>query len=138
MLLRRAQEGDIPHILSLLEEVGGADTDSPIPHQFLVAEEGGYILGCGRIKSYGGIEELASLAVRPPYQRRGIGTAIVRELLRGLRGPVYLVCGEHNVSFFRRFGFRLLPPEEVPEALLAKYNLCEATLGRVRVMLLSP
>lgn len=68
---------------------------------------------------------LAPLAVRPQHQRRGIGTALVRQGLQSCRCEghrIVLVVGEPH--FYRRFGFSSEParPLDAPfpdEAFMA-------------------
>lgn len=50
---------------------------------------------------------LAPVAVRPEFQKQGIGTALIRESLRLCRQSGYQsVCVLGHPEFYRRFGFR--------------------------------
>jgi amino-acid N-acetyltransferase len=83
--------------------------------RFLVADENGHIVGVGQVKRHGdGSRELASLAVIPERQGRGVGGAIVRALLGREPGPVYLMCMDWLEPYYQGFGFRRLERDELP------------------------
>jgi putative acetyltransferase len=89
-------------------------SDRVVPELSLVAEQAGEIVGHVML-SYVDLEgsarrllELAPMSVAPGRQRRGIGSALVREALRRAeerREPLVLVLG--HPSYYPRFGFRL-------------------------------
>ena len=82
---------------------------------FLVAEDGGAIVGVGQVKTHGdGSRELASIAVIPPRQSQGIGSAIIKALLARELGIVHLTCRAQLQGYSERFGFRRLEPPEFP------------------------
>ena len=97
------------------EEVGIVEAvwslDAPIVGGDLVAVSGAEIAG-HVLASLGTLEGLAvpgiaPLAVRPDYQGRGIGIALITELLRQLnkRGfPLVVVLGDPG--YYGRFGFQ--------------------------------
>jgi amino-acid N-acetyltransferase len=92
--------------------------------RFVVAEAEGEMIGVGQVKILGdGAPELASLAVLPAYQGSGVGGALVWTLISRTPGPIYLRCASHNESFYRRFGFATLPPEQMPRSLRRVYRL---------------
>ncbi len=103
--------------------------------QFVVVEdEAESILGCARLKPYLGFRELASVAVRDGLRTRGVGREMVTALLGRYQGPLYLVCEDRGMGFFRRFAFVLIPPEEVPSSLAPKCRRYTAQVGRINVM----
>ena len=82
---------------------------------FLVAEDGGAIVGVGQVKTHGdGSRELASIAVIPARQSQGIGGAIIKALLARELGIVHLTCRAQLQGYYERFGFRRLEPPEFP------------------------
>jgi N-acetylglutamate synthase-like GNAT family acetyltransferase len=83
--------------------------------QFIVAEDGGAIVGVGQVKPHrDGTRELASIAVIPARQGQGIGTAIVDALLRREKGVVHLTCRDRLQGYYERFGFKRLEPRDYP------------------------
>ena len=83
-----------------------------VPELSLVAEQDGEIVGHVML-SYVDIEpgshrvlQVGPLAVSPPHQRRGIGSALMREAIRladGRGEPLLLIEG--NPRYYERFGF---------------------------------
>lgn len=83
--------------------------------RFVVAEEDGRIVAIGQIKPHAdGSRELASLAVTPSRQGQGIGSALVRKLLASSSAPLYLTCRAGLQTYYARFGFRAITPDEMP------------------------
>lgn len=75
--------------------------------RFLVADAQGRVVGTGQIKPHGdGSRELASIAVVPDFQRRGIAHQIITALLAGEAGALYLTCQDRMEGFYARYGFR--------------------------------
>jgi len=84
------------------------------PH-FVVAEDGGEIVGIGQVKTHGdGSRELASIAVVPGRQSQGVGTAIIETLLAREQGVIHLTCRRQLQGYYERFGFRRLDRTEFP------------------------
>ena len=78
---------------------------------FLVAEEDGQPVGLSR-GVYDGTKALIHIvSVHPDYQRRGIGTALVRETARRFRerGATNLAVTVpgNNLEFWKRLSFRM-------------------------------
>lgn len=98
--------------------------------RFVVAESGGEVVGIGQIKVLGdGTRELASLAVLPVYQGTGVGSALAWTLISRTPGPLYLRCADHNESYYHRFGFVTLPPEQMPRSLRRVHQVVDALAG---------
>ena len=133
MTVRPARAADLGAILALLREAQG-DAEDVAPEQFVVAEAEGRVVACGRLRRYGDVVEVASIAVAAACRRNGVGSAVVRALMAAAAPPLYLVCATHNLSYFARFGFREVPPAEAPEALRAKYAFCSSVEGSAHVM----
>jgi 1-acyl-sn-glycerol-3-phosphate acyltransferase len=119
---RRAEEGDLPFILEILNSASGDVKD--INHgQFLIAEDKNEIVGCIRIKDVNGYFMLASLAVLPDYKRRGIGSTLIRKIIEeNNKRPVFLFCNLKNEGFYKKLGFKIVKAENIPEALKKDYN----------------
>ncbi len=110
--------------------------------RFLVAvDEEDRVIGSGQIKPHGdGTRELASIAVQPEWQGQGIGREIIERLLAENPLPLYLTCRPRMVSYYERFGFRMLPPEEMPlyfrriYRAASVFNWLARGAGEMRVM----
>ncbi|MFQ6031074.1 MAG: GNAT family N-acetyltransferase [Dehalococcoidia bacterium] len=132
--VRPARDADLPAIDALVASVGG-DRENLAAHQFSLAqEEDNRIVGCGRLKPYPGFCELASLAVEEECRASGVGRGIVSQLLERHQEPVYLLCEDDVVDFFRRFGFGLIPKSEMPPGLTVKWHRYVAEIGYINVM----
>jgi|SRR6218665_455972 len=92
--------------------------------QFTAAFRDGQLLGFGRLREHNDCTELCSLGVIAKERRKGIGKAIVSELIRRAPADVYLVC--IIPGFFHPFGFRIV--EKYPAAIGNKLNYCTSEL----------
>jgi len=73
------------------------------------------MIGCGQLKPHGeGILELASIAVYPEQQRKGVARAIIENLLKDSPRPLYLMCESSNRPLYEKFGFRAISNAEMP------------------------
>ncbi len=132
--VRKASSEDMADIAKLVASVGG-DLEDLQAEQFVVAQQGsGVVIGCGRLKPYSGFCELASLAVTPEWRASGVGREIVDELLKMQDGPIYLLCEDEVVEFFRRFGFGLMPMSTMLTGLQSKWERYLAEAGHINVM----
>lgn len=132
--VRPARPEDLPSIEKLVSSVGG-DLEYLQAEQFVVAlDDQGHIIGCGRLKPYPGFCELASIAVEDRWRTAGVGRAVVSQLLKSYVGPVYLICEDDVVDFFRRFGFDLTPMSEAVAGLQSKLERYVAQVGHINVM----
>ena len=124
----------MPAIERLLVSVEG-DRENLAGDQFVVAEdEDGAILGCGRLRPYHDFCELASLAVDQEARAVGVGREIVSSLLKRYQGPIYLICEDNVVNFFRRFRFECIPETDMPAGLHPKWEYFAALTGHMNVM----
>jgi N-acetylglutamate synthase-like GNAT family acetyltransferase len=97
--------------------------------RFIIAEDNGVMVGCGQIKPHGdGTKELASIAVEPEYQGKGVGTLIMNALLEREPGELYLTCLRHNVTYYEKFGFRELKFEEFPPDMKRMFRFARVVL----------
>jgi N-acetylglutamate synthase-like GNAT family acetyltransferase len=111
--LRRAASADQKSITALVRGAGINPLDLRWS-RFLVADDGGRVIGAAQLKTHGdGSRELASLAVVPEYRGRGVGSALVEALLAMETGAVYLTCADRLEGYYVSFGFRRLAPEEM-------------------------
>jgi amino-acid N-acetyltransferase len=132
--VRPARADDLPGIRALVASVDG-DLEDLQAQQFVVATDAdGQVIGCGRLKPYPGFCELASIAVQDEWRAAGVGRAVVQRLLESHHGPVYLICEDDVVEFFRRFGFDLVPRSEMAAGLQSKLERYIAQAGSINVM----
>ena len=112
--IRPAAEADQPTISRLIREANINRMSLHWPN-FVLAEDGGEIVGLGQVKAHGdGSRELASIAVLPTRQGQGIGSTIITTLLKRESGVVHLTCRRELQGYYERFGFRRLEPPEYP------------------------
>ena len=124
----------MPAIEKLVASVDG-DIDLLDHSEFVVAEsEGGAILGCGRLRPYPEFCEMASLAVDQSRRTGGVGRAIVTRLLELYSGDIYLICEDHVVSFFSRFGFQTIIVDMMPNGLRPKWQYYQSLVSSLNVM----
>ncbi|MDX1617045.1 MAG: GNAT family N-acetyltransferase [Candidatus Promineifilaceae bacterium] len=102
--------------------------------RFVVAEQAGAIISVGQVKEHGdGSRELASVATVPAHQGRGAASAVIRALLVGENGTLYLFCRTELAEFYRRFGFRIVGGEQLPPVLARRHWLA-AVFGRLAAL----
>ena len=105
------------------------------------AEEDGRVIGVGQVKEHSdGSRELASIAVIPEWRGRGIADEIIRALLKQQDGTVYLTCRDSLESFYTRYGFYSIPPQEMTPYFRRLYRLGGALMkiagGRERLIVM--
>lgn len=96
---------------------------------FLVAEVGGTVVGCGALHVlWEDLGELRTLAVHPDHRGTGVGHLLVRALLDRARalGVARVFCLTFETDFFARAGFVEIEgapvPPEVYAQLLQSYD----------------
>lgn len=113
--IRPAREDEASRIRDLIFLVGinpmGLDWK-----RFVVAvDDRDEMIGCGQLKPHGtDVLELASIAVYPAQQGKGVARLIIEHLLRDSTRPLYLMCESSLGSFYEKFGFRAISYEEMP------------------------
>lgn len=123
LTIRPAIQADQPAIRAIVRAARLNPLDLHWP-AFVVAETDGRIVGVGQVKAHrDGSRELASIAVLPDHQRKGIAGRILAALLARESGPLYLMCLEARESFYHRFGFRQIEPADFPTAVHLEYRL---------------
>ena len=113
--LRPARETDSKPIKDLIHLVDINPTGLDWKRFVVAVDARDVVIGCGQLKPHGGdILELASIAVRPEYQKQGIGRAVIEYLLKGSPRPLYLMCMSSNGPLYEKFGFRAVEYAEMP------------------------
>ncbi len=123
MVIREFRPDDCEALVQILRanlQYGDPETEGPEAmlrvHQckaavFLVAEENGRPVGLSRGVYDGSKALIHIVSVDPAYQRRGIGSALVRETAdrfksRGAKNVAVTVPGD-NLEFWKKLSFRL-------------------------------
>lgn len=140
--VRAFAAADLPAILRMERACFGRDAfprelfeqyAAAVPRLFLVARVAGRIAGysIATLTRHGG--EIESLAVFPRHRRRGVATALVKEMLRRLRRSgvrrVYLMVRRSNeaaIRLYRGYGFQRV-------ATIANYYPGGVTAWRMRL-----
>ena len=127
MLIRPATESDRTAILSLMRS-GDYNRINLRLACFMVAEDGGQVVGIGQIKRHrDGTPELASLVVAADRRGEGIGGALVRTLVARHQAhaedPLYLFCLVALESFYAGLGFQRVERQQLPRLLAMIHGL---------------
>lgn len=131
--LRPATINDQPKIIALINKVR-INPRNLNWERFIIAEDDGATVGCGQIKPHSdGTKELASIAVEPEYQARGVGSMVMNALLEREPGTLYLVCLRRNATFYQRFSFRELAFEEFPPDMKRTFRFARILMKLFRV-----
>jgi N-acetylglutamate synthase-like GNAT family acetyltransferase len=129
-MFESATEADLPFIRECAKRFR-LDEERIEASQFIVVREAGAIVAFGRIKPYRAVHELGGLGVVEGARGRGLGCAVVRELVRRFpTDEVYLTTD--LTDYFRRFGFETV--DAGPAELLEKIRCGCCQRERVVVM----
>jgi N-acetylglutamate synthase-like GNAT family acetyltransferase len=113
--IRPARETESAQIKDLIHLVGINPMDLDWKRFVVAVNERDEMIGCGQLKPHGkDILELASLAVYPEQQGKGVGRAIIQDLLKDSPRPLYLMCESSVGPLYEKFGFREISYEEMP------------------------
>ena len=113
--LRPARETDSNRIKALIHLVGINPVGLDWRRFVVAANDQDEMIGCGQLKPHGkDILELASLAVYPEHQGKGVGGALIQYLSKDSPRPLYLMCESSLGAFYEKFDFREIPYEEMP------------------------
>jgi amino-acid N-acetyltransferase len=114
-LIRPARETEAAQIRDLIYLVGINPTGLDWKRFVVAVNDRDVMIGCGQLKPHGQeILELASIAVYPEHQGKGIARALIEHLLKDSPRPLYLMCESSLGPFYEKFGFRGIPYEEMP------------------------
>ncbi len=119
--VRSAVKSDEQGIKSLLKKADLPFEDVEVGRQtFIVATNGGGVIGSVGLEAYGEYGLLRSLAVKEELRGNGLGSELVEEMVReaqsaGVR-ELYLLTMT-AAPFFARHGFERMDRSKAPEAL---------------------
>jgi N-acetylglutamate synthase-like GNAT family acetyltransferase len=123
LILRKPNSGDFQLICDYIREFELDNRDLQ-PGQFTAAFRNSELVGFGRLRKHIDCIELCSLGVIAPLRRKGIGKAIVNDLIKNLSPKIYLVC--IIPEFFSPFGFEITTV--YPVSIKSKVNYCSEEL----------
>jgi len=114
-----ATSRDLESVRSLLADckLPGEDIDQHLRY-FILARQGEGLAGTVGMELMGDAALFRSLAVRPEFRQRGVGTALSNHMFTRARSSgvrkLYLLT-DAAAPFFERFQFAPLPRAKVPE-----------------------
>ncbi len=112
--LRKAREADAKTIRLIIREARINPLALKWQHFILAVDENDRVVGTGQIKThYDSTRELASIAVIPAFQGKGIATLIIERLMVENPPPLFLTCRTSLGSFYRKFGFEPLSQSDL-------------------------
>jgi N-acetylglutamate synthase-like GNAT family acetyltransferase len=130
--LRPAAKADAGAVRSLILRVGINPRDLDW-NRFLVAVDvEGKLVGCGQVKPHrDGSRELASIAVRPAWRKRGVASSLIRRLMDQAGPPLWLMCRSSLAGFYARFGFVRVEDEARMPTYFRRVHRLAATAARL-------
>jgi amino-acid N-acetyltransferase len=140
MLLRPAIENDRSHIEALLR-ADSLPTEGVAEHfeSFVVAEEGGAVIGAAGLEIRGRDALLRSVVVAKQARGKGLGSRLTRRVLAGAVAreirAVYLLTTTAE-GFFPLFGFARVLWEQVPAGVRESHEFrgaCPSSAVAMRV-----
>lgn len=107
--------------------------------QFWVIECDRRLVACGQLRSFPGAQELGSMVVARERRGKGLGSCLVKQLIKSATQPLYLEClGNKLAMFYARFGFVPVEWQELPLELKLKFGVSNlaATIFRIPVKIM--
>ena len=103
--------------------------------RFVVGERDGTVVGVAQVRRYpDGARELASLVVQPSLRRQGVATELIDVLLRDEHGELFALVDRRFAHHFRRWGFAVVSPAQLPWSLSRMYFLGLVVTSAVSVL----
>lgn len=96
------------------------DSEDLRAEQFVVAKKDNEVIGFGRLRRHSDALELCTLGVVEQHRRKGVGRAIVNELVKKAGDKLYVVC--IIPAFFKKLGFT--ETAEFPSSIARKHHRC--------------
>ena len=133
--VQRALVRDLPGLESFIAAYTGDGTLLPRTlanlrthrAEFRLVWDGDRLVGCGALQRVDGtLAEVRSLAVHPEWQGAGLGSMLVRALVRDAArlGIQRVFCLTRRVDFFARLGFGIVPTATFPHKIWNDCRVC--------------
>jgi N-acetylglutamate synthase-like GNAT family acetyltransferase len=115
IILRPAEAADQKRIVAIIRAAQINPLDLKWQHFVLAVDDAsGEIVGTAQVKTHGdGSRELASLAVVPQWQGRGLARRLIEYWLNNTPGTLYLTCRSSLGGLYTKFGFRAIGQSEM-------------------------
>lgn len=134
-MIKRASISDVEKIHRLINHFAASDVMLPRSLQeiyenvrdYFVCVEDGEIVGCVALHIFWkDLSELKSLAVKEPYQGRGIGEALVKGCIAEAKtlGMNRVFVLTYLPEFFQRLGFHTVEKEDLPHKIWTECVRC--------------
>jgi amino-acid N-acetyltransferase len=112
--LRPAKRNDAPAIRKLIWQAHINPMGLNWKRFVVAVDSNENLIGCVQSKRHAdGTNELASLAVVPEYRGKGIARVLIEHILIDAPSPIYLTCRSSLKPMYEKFGFSVLPPEQM-------------------------
>jgi N-acetylglutamate synthase-like GNAT family acetyltransferase len=113
--LRQAEAADAAAIRQIIHLAHINPTGLAWQRFILAVDRRGSIIGCGQLKPHrDGSLELASIAVLGEWRGKGVARTVIEHLLERQPGRLYLTCRAELGPMYRKFGFEVVNPAEMP------------------------
>lgn len=122
-LLRKGDEPDRTAILELLASYE-MEADLP-PSEFVVAEIDGQVVGAARLEWEEQAAYVRPILIHSAWRGRNIGLALIRTVAQNLPA-LHVVARGNAAGFYRKYGFKSMPWERVPERYRQECETCPA------------
>jgi N-acetylglutamate synthase-like GNAT family acetyltransferase len=116
-----ASESDMLVIERLAKDFD-LDREALLKDQFMVAKRGHAIIGFGRMRKYPECVEIATVGVISKERKSGVGSLIVKELIRTGPSEIFVTCVIPD--FFSKLGFQMV--KQYPSVLQKKVDFCKS------------
>jgi N-acetylglutamate synthase-like GNAT family acetyltransferase len=91
--------------------------------RYWVMEYQSQIIGCGRIDIHKHHAEIYDLFVLSTYRSRGVGQAIMQQLIAQAPRPIYLASLPSAIPFYHHLGFEPIAARELPLLVASRLSL---------------
>ncbi|MHA1924431.1 MAG: arsenic resistance N-acetyltransferase ArsN2 [Candidatus Thorarchaeota archaeon] len=141
--VERTNPSELSSILSLLNDVDlpGEGVKDYISNFLTLKSKDDLDLttwGCVGLEIYGSSALLRSMAIAPEYQGKGLGTVLTEAIIEDARkkgiSTLFLLTDTAE-DFFRRFGFRIVERELIPEDVKTSIEFTKLCLEAPAMML---
>jgi N-acetylglutamate synthase-like GNAT family acetyltransferase len=125
-IIRDAKEMDLDNINAILRKNRQIDdVEKDDISDFVVAELGGKVVGCGMLKEYKKGVEISKVSVLPDHQGKGLGMEITMALLGRAKGRKCWLTSVRTHGFWELFGFHIVPEREAPREMMDYCRRCK-------------